>query len=30
MKVSQATNYFVDYHKVNSKKKYRPEPFIRS
>jgi hypothetical protein len=28
MKVSQAVNYFIDYHKINSKKKYNKESSI--
>jgi hypothetical protein len=30
MKVSQAVNYFIDYHKINSKKKYNKESNIHT
>jgi hypothetical protein len=30
MKVSQAVNYFIDYHKINSKKKYNKESSIHT
>ncbi len=30
MKVSKAVNYFIDYHKINSKKKYNKESSIHT